>query len=145
MTALRVTRSGAPPGNYAAKITALAQGLKNAKEALEAAQEAVTVLQNEMLTAMSAQGLASTTVALGDARYKVTMVAGERLEIDEGGLRKDLSAPVFDKLCNLKIDRTKLELAIAEGRVDPVVVASHTTHRHNRPFVKLTVVAGSEQ
>ena len=144
-TSLRVTRSRSKPADYAEVLAALTERLKDSKIVLDEAEEANRQIQAEIMSLMAAHGVKTGTVALDDARYRVTTVQNERLNIDEPGLRKALSAPVFDKLCLLKLDRTKLELAIAEGRIDPIVVASHTSHQQNRPYVKLSLIAGSEQ
>jgi hypothetical protein len=144
-TSLRVTRSRSRPAEYVDALAELATRFQVAKAVLDDAEESHRQVQAEILSLMAAHGVKTSTVKLADARYRLTAVQGERLDVDEPGLRKALSAPVYDKLCALKLDRTKLELAIADGRIDPIVVASHTHHRQNRPYVKLSVVQGSEQ
>lgn len=142
---LRITKSGGAPTTYKDTLAKMTDALKQAKQAVEMAEEWHREAQDQILSLMAAHGTATGTVELDDAKYKVTSVTGERLSIDEPGLRKALSAPVFDKLCQLKLDRTKLELALAEGRIDPLVVAQHTSHLQNRPHVRLTLVQGSEK
>ena len=93
-------------------------------------------IQAEILTLMAAHGVKTGTVTMDDARYRLTSVQGERLSIDEPGLRKALSAPVFDRLCNLRLDRTKLELSIAEGGVDPVTGRQRTPSTSSNKAVR---------
>lgn len=142
MVALKVVRSNIDP---VTEMKRAVTNLRIAKEVAEQAQEALEEAQYLVLTLMTQRGVKTSVVAMEDARYRLTAVYGERLEVNEPSLRKALTAPVFDKLCDLKLNRTKLELAIAEGRVDPVVVAGHTTHRSNKPFVRLTEIKGSEK
>jgi hypothetical protein len=70
----------------------------------------------------------------------MTMTQSERLEVNEPGLRKAMGAPQFDRLCDLKLNRQKLEVAIAEGRVDPMVVSAHTTRKANSPYIRMSAL-----
>jgi hypothetical protein len=142
MVALKVVRSKIDPAVEMARAT---MELRVAREVAERAQEALEEAQFAVLTLMTRAGVKSSTVVMEDGRFRLTAVYGERLEVNEPSLRKALTAPVFDRLCELKLNRSKLEMAIAEGRVDPVVVASHTFHRPNKPYVKLTEIKGSEK
>lgn len=141
---LRIARSRARPAEYADALAEATARLRDRKKELDEATERHTKAQQEVLTILASAGIKSSTVGIGDVRFKVTSVQTETLTINEPGLRKALTAPVFDKLCNLKLDRTKLEIAIADGRVDPVVVASHTTKTLRKPFVKISLVQGVE-
>lgn len=145
MAGLRIARSRARPAEYAEPLKEAVGRLRAAQEHLDEVEEIYRQNQAEVLTIMSQHGIKTSVVVMEDAKFRVTSVQGERLDIDETGLRKALTAPIFDKLCDLKLNRTKLEVAIAEGRVDPVVVATHTSKHLNKPYPKLTVLAGSEQ
>lgn len=141
---LRIARSRARPAEYVDTLRQATAELRDRKQELADAEEAAQAAQNEVLTILASANIKNSTVTLDDGRYQVTSVQGERLVVHEDGLRKAITAPVFDRLCNLKLDRTKLEIAIAEGRVDPVVVASHTTKHQNKPYIKLTQI-GAEK
>jgi nitrogen regulatory protein PII len=139
---LRIARSRARPAEYVDSLREATRVLRDRKAELAAAQERVEQAGKEVMTILAASGIKSSVVTVDETRYKVTTVQGERLEVNEPGLRKAITAAVFDKLCDLKLNRTKLEVAVAEGRVDPVVVATHTTKKLNKPFIKLSAVGG---
>ena len=65
------------------------------------------------------------TVTLESEGRKFTATYTQRTttQIDERGLRKALTAKVFDKFTVKKLDRKALEAAMGEGAVDPMVVA----------------------
>lgn len=141
---LRIARSRSRPGEYADALAEAVAHLQKVKTALQDAQTNFDEAQNGVLALMAAHRVKTSTVPLDDMRFKVAVVQSETMSFNETSLRKALSAPVFDKLCDLKINRNKLEEAIAEGRVDPVVVATYTTVTPRKPYVKLTPVKGSE-
>src|SRR5262245_43815949 len=55
----------------------------------------------------------------------LTYVQSRRTEIDEKGLRKALTAKVFDKYTVKKLDRKAMETAMDAGDVDPVIVSRY--------------------
>lgn len=69
----------------------------------------------------------------------ITYVKATRVEIDEVGLRKALTAKVFDKFTKKVLDKRAMEKAMDEGVVDPVVVAKFVTEKPSAPFLKYTV------
>lgn len=69
---------------------------------------------------------------------QVTYVKSERSVIDEKGLRKALTAKVFDKYIEKKLNRKKLEEAMNEGVVDPMVVAQHVTTVPGKAYLRFT-------
>jgi len=138
MATLRIARASPRPHDRA-ELARLADQVRVCKAAQVAAEAATREAQAELVTAMSARGYKTMTTDLDDGiRYKVTVVQAERLDVNEAGLRKALGAGVYDKLCDLKLNRQKLEVAVAEGRVDPVVVATHASKRLLTPYVKLS-------
>lgn len=142
---LRIARSKLRPAQYADALVEAVRLLKLAKDMVSAAEEIRTERENEVLSILASAGVKTSTVPLEGMRYRVALVQSERMGFNEPSLRKALSAPVYDKLCDLKLNRNKLEEAIADGRVDPVVVAINTVVTKNKPFVKLTPIQGSEQ
>jgi hypothetical protein len=142
---MRIVRSRARPAEYVDSLKEAVENLRALREHLDTVEQNYHQAQTEVLTILAEAGVKSSTVTLQDGRYRVTHVANERIEVDETGLRKAISAPVFDKLCDLKLNRTKLEIAIAEGRVDPVVVASNSKRTTSKAYPKLSLVAGTEQ
>ena len=140
---LRIARTR--PAQYADALAEAVARLKHAKEAALAAEEIRLERENEVLTIMAGAGIKTSTVAADDERVRVSVVQNQRLEFNEQSLRKALTAPVFDKLCDLKLNRLKLEEAVADGRVDPVTVATYSTVKPSKVYVKLTQIQGSEQ
>ena len=141
---LRIARSRSRPAEYADALAEAVALLQRMREARDTAQSNYEQAQNGVMTLMGAHHIKTSTVALEDVRVKVSVVQSEVLEFNETSLRKALSAPVYDKLCDLKLNRLKLEEAVADGRVDPVVVATYTTVTPRKPYVKFNTVKGSE-
>lgn len=141
---LRIARSKEHRHDFIDSIKVALEQLQASREAREVAETRYRLAEQAVLTLLASVGQKSAVVATDDGRYRVTSSQGERLVVNESQLRKAISAPVYDKLCDLKLNRLKLEEAIAEGRVDPVVVASHTEKVTNKPSVRVTLISGSE-
>ena len=71
-------------------------------------------------------------------KRQVTFVQRETYEIDEKGLKKELTAKVFNRFTSPKLDRKKLEAAMNEGAVDTMLVAKHTKTKQSEPYLKFT-------
>ena len=69
---------------------------------------------------------------------KFTMVASERTVIDEDGLKKGMGAKAWNKFTIRKLDRSKLERAISDGSVDPVLVARHSVVKRDTPHIRIS-------
>lgn len=95
------------------------------------------VLQHKMEQGLLIEMLGDAKTATAGA-WKVTVVRVQRMKINEAGLKKALGARVFNKFCNMQLDRSKLEEAINAGAVDPTVVSQHTEFVNNKPFVRIT-------
>jgi len=68
----------------------------------------------------------------------LTYVQSRRTEIDEKGLRKALTAKVFDKYTVKKLDRKAMETAMDAGDVDPVIVSRYVQVNLSKPFLKFS-------
>lgn len=66
----------------------------------------------------------------------VTYVVKRTTEIDEPGLRKALTAKVFDRYTKRVLDRKAMETAMDAGQVDPVTVSRFVTQRAHRPYLE---------
>lgn len=71
---------------------------------------------------------------------QATVVLGEILQINEKGLRKALKAKNYDRLCDLKLNRTKLQAAMRGDANTALVVAQYTEIVPKKPYVRLTAV-----
>ena len=70
--------------------------------------------------------------------HNLTYVQGHTTYIDEPGLRKALTAKVFDRYTKRVLDRKAMENAMSEGKVDPVTVSKYVTERPKKPYLKYT-------
>src|SRR5690242_2172468 len=65
-----------------------------------------------------------TLAVLKDGKqYTATYTQRNTTKIDEKGLRKALTARVFDRYTKKVLDKKSLETAMSDGEVDPAVVA----------------------
>ena len=85
-----------------------------AKAALEVAKERFDKVENELCQEMLVSQTKSDLVCVRGDDYKVTVVAGETVRIDEKGLRDFLGGRNFNKVCTKKVDRRLLEAAISD-------------------------------
>lgn len=67
--------------------------------------------------------------------FSLTYVQGYTTYIDEPGLRKALTAKVFDKYTKRVLDRKRMEDAMDTGAVDPVTVSKYVTKRPKKPYL----------
>ena len=74
----------------------------------------------------------------GEKVRTVTFVQQERTQIDEKGLRRALTAKVYDKYTIKKLDRKALEEAMGTGEVDPMVVSKYVSPVKGEPFLRYT-------
>ena len=71
-------------------------------------------------------------------RYSVSYTQGHTTVIDEKGLRRALTAKVFDQYTKKVLDRKAMEQAMDAGAVDPVTVSRYVTSKPNRPHLSMT-------
>lgn len=68
--------------------------------------------------------------------YGVTFVQAERYEINEKGLRRALTAKVYDKYTEKKLNRKALEEAMSRGEVDPMKVSKYVEVTKGQPYLR---------
>lgn len=78
-----------------------------------------------------------TDPASGDV-IQATVVKGEIVTTDDAKLKKRVGATIWNKITSRTLDKSLLEAAIKAGDVSDVDVASASTVRPRRPFVKIT-------
>lgn len=107
--------------------------LRSQKKVLE---EEIKSLQAEVLDWLDRHEQESVT----SDRVIVNKVAPTKLVVDERMLKKKLGARRWRFVTKRVLDEDLLEMAIAEGEVDPVVVSqcSHEVPR-SRPYVRVKV------
>jgi hypothetical protein len=70
--------------------------------------------------------------------HRLTYVQQHQTFIDEPGLRKALTAKVFDRYTKRVLDRKAMELAMDAGSVDPITVSRFVTTRPKKAFLTYT-------
>lgn len=109
-----------------------------AREAADRADEWVKKAEARLLAVLEEQGVKSTTLVKDNIKYTTTVTSRTQIVYDEPGLKKALGYKAFEKLTTPKLDRAKLSAAIDEGRLDPSVVAQHSTVNPGARSVRLT-------
>jgi hypothetical protein len=59
--------------------------------------------------------------------------------IDETGLRKALTAKVFDRFTKRVLDKKAMEAAMDSGLVNPVTVSKYVSLKPSRPYLEYRV------
>jgi hypothetical protein len=75
----------------------------------------------------------------GEHVSRVTYTQSTQVKVDEEGLKKHLTAPVFNKYTVRKLDRKALEKAIDEGAISSLSVTPYITVAKTKPFLKYTI------
>lgn len=113
----------------------------NAKMNRDEADEEFQQAQEDLIKLMGTQKSKSGTFVWGGDIHEITatIVAGERIITDEPALKKRLGASMWDRVTVKKLDKTKLEDAIAQGEVDATVVAACCEAIPNKVFIRPTI------
>jgi hypothetical protein len=122
--------------DYPIEREALVADYLDAKAARDKAQDKLDELSERLIKQMEQDQRKSITWRDGKTIRTITYVQGHTTIIDEVGLRRKLTAKVFDRYTKRVLDRKKMEEAMDTGEVDHVVVASYVTQRPNKPFLK---------
>jgi hypothetical protein len=106
------------------------------KEDRDHAEERYRAAQQKLVDHLERQRRKSVMVN----NKKFTVVIAERTVIDEDGLKKDIGAVAWKRFTIPKLDRRLLERAIADGSLDPVVVAKHSVVKQIEAHIRITDV-----
>ena len=109
----------------------------NARRARDDAQAALDMAQERLQKQMEADQRKSYRWTADGLSHAVTYVAKGATVIDEKGLRKALTAKVYDQYTVKKLDRRAMEKAMDEGAIDPVTVSRFVTIKPSRPYLEL--------
>lgn len=118
------------------KMQEAIERFREAKHNMEAAELDCADAQDQLIHVMGDQKTSTTTV--DGYRVTVTKVEAVVLVTEEDPLKKRLGARLWDRVTVKKLDKSKLEDAIARGEVDPTVVAQCSKEVPRKPYVKLT-------
>jgi hypothetical protein len=118
-----------------------------AKAALEVAKERFDKVENELCQEMLVSQTKSDLVCVRGDDYKVTVVAGETVRVDEKGLEKYLGKRVFKRLCTYKVDKKLLEAAIKDPAMplSPESLSAFISITPNKPYVRVTKDTGDPE
>ena len=100
----------------------------------------IRMIQDEILHLLDEAGLSSFSYEDEDAglRVKATRVQAVKLVFDEPKLKKALGAKLWKTVTTAALDESKLESAVAEGRIDPMTLAENSEEKQNRPYIKVS-------
>jgi hypothetical protein len=109
-----------------------------AKTEYEKAKQRLDELSDRLIKQMEADQRKSFRWAEEGLERRLTYVQQHQTFIDEPGLRKALTAKVFDRYTKRVLDRKAMELAMDAGTVDPITVSRFVTTRPKKPFLTYT-------
>lgn len=102
------------------------------------AQERFSELEERLIKEMEADQRKTYRWQGGGRTHVLTYTQSSTTNVDEPGLRKALTAKVYDKYTVRKLDRHKMENAIDAGEVDPVVVSRFVTMTPRKAYLRYT-------
>jgi hypothetical protein len=108
-----------------------------ARQKRDQAQAELDEAQSRLMKQMEADQRKSYKFTTADAKYTVSYTQGHTTVIDEKGLRRALTAKVFDRYTKKVLDRKAMETAMDAGAVDPVTVSRFVTLKPNKPHLTL--------
>lgn len=95
----------------------------DAKRDADQALSRLETLEHKLLQLMEQNKKKSLGFTIDGVKFSATYTQRTTNQIDEKGLRKALTAKVYDRFTVKKLDRKALEKAMTDGDVDPVIVA----------------------
>jgi hypothetical protein len=108
-----------------------------ARRARDHAQLMLDEAQSRLIKQMEADQRKSFRWKEDGVSRAITYVQKRTTVINEAGLRKALTAKVFDKYTKRVLDRKAMEEAMDTGEVDPVTVLQYVTMKPQRPYLEL--------
>lgn len=126
------------PTDLNPQITSLFQEVIEARRAMVAAEEAYRALQSQLITIIEARKISEIGIEDNGVKTTARIVRSETTTVDEISLKKALGARTFNKVCIQRVDKGKLQRAMTDGTVDPVVVAQHTVIKSASPYLRFT-------
>lgn len=110
-----------------------------AKENANLALSAVTAAEEALSEELKRRQQKSVRVVRDGQKFSATYTVRTTNVVDEKGLRKALSARIFDRYTVRKLDRKALEAAMSDGVVDPRVVAKYVEQVPGKSYLTYTV------
>lgn len=122
------------------KLRNLMVELAKTNRELTNAKARVDDLKAKVLAELEANDVTTHNIKRQDGTsITVTRVQAHSLVFDDARLRASLTATQWNSITKKVLDRAKLEKAVAEQEIDPMVVANASTEVAGKPYVKITV------
>jgi hypothetical protein len=102
------------------------------------AQERLDWAQSRLMKQMEADQRKTFKWSAEGMVHNLTYVSQRTTVIDEPGLRKALTAKIFDRYTKRVLDRKAMESAMDSGAVDPVTVSRFVTQVPKKPYLTYT-------
>jgi hypothetical protein len=115
------------------------------KRELDQAQRAMRTITKTMLEEMEEEHAKTFQIEDNDGMHRFTYVRRETPVIDEKGLRRALSARVYDRFTTKKLDRKALEAAMDSGVVDTKLVLKFVQMKEGEPYIKYTETKDADE
>jgi hypothetical protein len=115
------------------------------REDLEEAQRKMAVVTKQLLTEMEEEHAKTFQIEDNNGMHRFTYVRRETPVIDEKGLRRALSARVYDRYTTKKLDRKALEAAMDSGVVDTKLVLKFVQMKEGEPYIKYTETKDADE
>ena len=113
--------------------------LAEIKQAIDLLAEEKAVVEARIIETMTvAQAKSSVTPAPWGGKVVATVVAAERVVINEESLKKALGAATWGKVTKQVLDKDKLEAHVATGAIPATTVAACSETKENKPYVRLS-------
>ena len=109
----------------------------DARRARDDAQARLDDAQGRLAKQMEADQRKTYRWTSDDHSFTVSYKQARTTVIDEKGLRRALTAKVFDRYTKRVLDRKAMESAMDEGSVDPTTVSRFVTIKPGRPYLEL--------
>jgi hypothetical protein len=119
------------------ELDPLLQDYLVARRARDDAQMRMDDAQALLMKQMEADQRKSYKWTADGMSHSVSYTQGHVTLIDEKGLRRALTAKVFDRYTKKVLDRKAMESAMDAGQVDPITVSRFVTLRPNHPHLSL--------
>lgn len=110
-----------------------------ARKAADSANQRLKDAQEKLTAHMAEHQTKTMAVEEDNQRVSITYTQRENVTIDEKGLRKALTAKVYDKYTVKKLDRKAMERAMDDGAVDPMLVGKYVTVSTSTPYLTVRV------
>jgi hypothetical protein len=107
----------------------------SARAERDQAQARLDDLQDRLIKQMEADQRKSWRWDAEGVRHNLTYVQSHTTVINEAGLRRALTAKVYDRYTKRVLDRRAMEAAMAAGEVDKVTVSPFVELRPNKPYL----------